>query len=181
MTDQDTLPWYRQFWPWFLIVLPGSAVVASLYTVSLAVRSGDSLVVSDDAGMDVVAERHRAAERRADALGIAANLEIDAASGAVTAVLSSHEPAPAPAALALLLSHPTMAARDATITLAAAIPDPSGRPAFAGHFVGVPSGRFYVVLTPAGDVADDWRLTGVWSGEPRLRLLPAGRASDEPD
>ena len=33
---EDTLPWYKQFWPWFIIVLLGSAVSASLYTVYLA-------------------------------------------------------------------------------------------------------------------------------------------------
>ena len=59
MTDLDTKPWYRQFWPWFIIALPASAVVASLYTVSLAVRTTDSLVVTSDDGMDVVASRHR--------------------------------------------------------------------------------------------------------------------------
>ena len=61
MTDLDTKPWYRQFWPWFIIALPASAVVASLYTVSLAVRTTDSLVVTSEDGMDVVASRHLAA------------------------------------------------------------------------------------------------------------------------
>ncbi len=28
-------PWYKQFWPWFLIALPASVVVASLITVTL--------------------------------------------------------------------------------------------------------------------------------------------------
>ena len=37
MTDTpDTQPWYKYFWPWFIIVLLGSAVSASLYTVYLA-------------------------------------------------------------------------------------------------------------------------------------------------
>jgi hypothetical protein len=37
MTDErDTQPWYKYFWPWFIIVLLGSAVSASLYTVYLA-------------------------------------------------------------------------------------------------------------------------------------------------
>ena len=26
MTDRENLPWYRHFWPWFIIVLLGSAV-----------------------------------------------------------------------------------------------------------------------------------------------------------
>ena len=33
----DDSPWYRQFWPWFVIALPASAVMASLVTVWIAV------------------------------------------------------------------------------------------------------------------------------------------------
>ena len=83
MTEQDVKPWYRQFWPWFIICLPASAVVASLYTVSLAVRTTDSLVIASEDGMDVVTERHLAAEALARELGITARLDVDAASGAI--------------------------------------------------------------------------------------------------
>lgn len=41
-------PWYRQFWPWFIIALPASAVIASFFTLWLAVSNPDQLVVSDD-------------------------------------------------------------------------------------------------------------------------------------
>lgn len=41
------LPWYRQFWPWFLILLPGTAVIASLYTLIIANQYADDLVVDD--------------------------------------------------------------------------------------------------------------------------------------
>ncbi|MEQ8516343.1 MAG: FixH family protein, partial [Chromatocurvus sp.] len=40
-------PWYRQFWPWFLIVLPGTVVVASIATLIIAVRGSDDLVVDE--------------------------------------------------------------------------------------------------------------------------------------
>ncbi|MBM7454666.1 hypothetical protein HNR62_000495 [Oceanisphaera litoralis] len=40
-------PWYQQFWPWFLIVLPLCAVAASLYTFHLASSGADSMVVDD--------------------------------------------------------------------------------------------------------------------------------------
>ena len=55
---EDLQPWYRQFWPWFLIALPGCAVVASLYTLNLAMQTTDSLVVESNLGMDVVAAQH---------------------------------------------------------------------------------------------------------------------------
>ncbi|MFT7320700.1 FixH family protein, partial [Congregibacter sp.] len=31
-------PWYQQFWPWFLIALPGSVVIAGLSTLYIANR-----------------------------------------------------------------------------------------------------------------------------------------------
>ncbi|WP_283130719.1 FixH family protein [Enterovibrio norvegicus] len=40
-------PWYKQFWPWFLIALPGSVVVASFFTVSLLTENKVSLVSED--------------------------------------------------------------------------------------------------------------------------------------
>ena len=45
----DTLPWYRQFWPWFIIALPATAVVASLATVWIAVVAAPDRV--DGAGL----------------------------------------------------------------------------------------------------------------------------------
>jgi len=41
-------PWYRQFWPWFIIALPASAVIASLITFYLAVSRPDYLVVEGE-------------------------------------------------------------------------------------------------------------------------------------
>ena len=41
-------PWYRQFWPWFIIALPASAVVASFFTLWLAISRPDYIVVDDD-------------------------------------------------------------------------------------------------------------------------------------
>lgn len=44
MNDDDIQPWYRHFWPWFIIVLLGSAVSASLYTVYLAVSTAEPVL-----------------------------------------------------------------------------------------------------------------------------------------
>ena len=40
-------PWYLQFWPWFIIFFPASAVVAGIITVIIAFENADSLVVDD--------------------------------------------------------------------------------------------------------------------------------------
>jgi len=44
MSDEEIQPWYRHFWPWFIIVLLGSAVTASLYTVYLAVSTAEPVL-----------------------------------------------------------------------------------------------------------------------------------------
>ena len=174
MDDLDTKPWYRQFWPWFIIALPASAVIASLYTVSLAVRTTDSLVVSSEDGMDVVASRHLAAERFAAQHGLEASISIDLQSGAVRARLTAAMAPEWPKTLQLLFSHPAFAARDRVVTLTAAMPDEDGSPVWSGHLVDVPDGRWYIVLADG----DTWRLSGSWSGAAVLRLEPAGATDD---
>jgi len=41
-------PWYRQFWPWFIIALPASAVAAGLLTLWIAMSNPDHLVIDED-------------------------------------------------------------------------------------------------------------------------------------
>jgi hypothetical protein len=48
MAPEQLIPWYRQFWPWFIIALPASAVIASFISLWLAVSNPDQLVVTDD-------------------------------------------------------------------------------------------------------------------------------------
>ena len=48
LTPVELLPWYRQFWPWFIIALPASVVIASFVTLWLAISNPDHLVVDDD-------------------------------------------------------------------------------------------------------------------------------------
>lgn len=176
---EDTEPWYRQFWPWFIIALPASAVVASLYTVSLALRSQDSLVTAAPDGMDVIAERHRQAEARAAELGLEAALFVDVDSGAIRLTIDGNEDVALPPAVELLFSHPTDVRRDRRATLSAAPPGEDGALTWAGFVTPVPEGRYYVVLTPPEDAARPWRLNGVWQGEGGARLMPASGAYDE--
>ena len=169
MQREDTQPWYRQFWPWFLILLPASAVVAGLYTLLLAVSTKDSLVIATDRSISAAKQRVTAAERRADDLDLAASIDINLQTGLISASLDSPVDYVAPDTLELEFSHPAFAERDQLLVLARALPDASGRPTWSGHFVAVPSGRWYVVLQSE----DEWRLNGVWTGESVLTLRPA--------
>jgi uncharacterized protein len=44
MQEISQIPWYRQFWPWFLIALPALALLAGAVTWSIAVRHADPIV-----------------------------------------------------------------------------------------------------------------------------------------
>ncbi len=44
---EDIEPWYKQFWPWFIMALPGSVVVACMVTIYIAIASSDGLVDDD--------------------------------------------------------------------------------------------------------------------------------------
>lgn len=39
--------WYKQFWPWFLIILPAAAVIASVATINIAFKFADQPVAGD--------------------------------------------------------------------------------------------------------------------------------------
>ena len=68
------LPWYKQFWPWFLILLPGTAVVATLYTVVIANQYADDLVVDDYYNEGLAINRQLERQNQAKALGLIAKL-----------------------------------------------------------------------------------------------------------
>lgn len=174
MQREDTQPWYRQFWPWFIIALPASAVVAGLYTVWIATQTSDSFVVNAEDGIQKVTERNDAAEQVANRLGLSAIVTIDSETGAASVTLNAPAGVEHPASLGLRLRHPTMASRDAEIELLRAMPDADGRPVWVGHFLAPPEGRRYLTLS-AGDA---WRMTANWSGESILTLKPAGQSTN---
>jgi hypothetical protein len=44
MSNPDPRPWYRQLWPWLLIIPPLGAVIGGFLTLYLAVTRPDTLV-----------------------------------------------------------------------------------------------------------------------------------------
>ncbi len=50
-SDQEA-PWYRQFWPWFIMALPATVVVAGFFTLYLAIVNSDYPVTEDDLKYD---------------------------------------------------------------------------------------------------------------------------------
>lgn len=73
-TIDDTKPWYVQFWPWFLITLLGSVVIASFMMLYIANRHADDLVVDEYYKTGLAINRELENRQRAEALGISAQL-----------------------------------------------------------------------------------------------------------
>lgn len=113
---EDTQPWYKQFWPWFLISLPLSVVIASLYTINLAIETNDGLVSDDYYKKGLGIHKDADSSARAKALGIVAELSYDGDTGAVGIELAKPLQGE-PAILTLTLAHPTLPNQDQTVQL----------------------------------------------------------------
>jgi len=47
MSTPTAKPWYRQLWPWLLIIPPAAAVIGGSFTLYLAITRPDALVRQD--------------------------------------------------------------------------------------------------------------------------------------
>lgn len=107
----DTKPWYRQFWPWFIIALPATAVIAGLTTLTIAIKNADDVVADNWYREGRAINRSLEAEQRARQYGIRAVVAMQPR-GDWTVRLQSDTPLPWPETLELMLRHPTQADKD---------------------------------------------------------------------
>lgn len=138
-------PWYRQRWPWFIMLGPAIVVVAGFVTLYIAWRTDDGLVADDYYKHGLAINQTLARTAKSAALDLAATVDIER-DGTVHARLSSNGALPPVVKLRLL--HPTRAGLDRTADLALG---PDGR--YAGHVAGSAPGRQLVIVE-----APDWRL-----------------------
>lgn len=157
-------PWYREFWVWFVIAFPLSAVIAGISTVVIAVNTSDSLVLDDFQKVGLVARRETALEREALRLNVSVNAAFDRMSGQVTVRLGGDSE---PEAITLGLFHATRRDMDRTAVLTR---DASGL--YRGNIGANVQGHWYVQIS---DVTGAWRLTDRLADE--QQLLSIGNAS----
>ena len=163
---EDTLPWYRQFWPWFLIALPGSVVIASIITITLAVKTSDSLVRDDYYKEGLAINRNLARERMAAELGVRIQLDYDAATQTLTASLND-APVGMLDELVLQLVHPTLNALDTEIRLSQTAD--ARYTGVAGHPLN--DIAWHLEIGPNGE---SWKISNRWNpvSQPSLELQP---------
>ncbi len=165
---KSVTPWYRQAWPWFLISLPATAVVAGLATAWIAVASDDGLVVDDyyKQGMAIQMTIDRA--REAARQGLSADLVFTAEF--VEVRLKSAQNAPLPNALFLTVSHPTRGGLDQAVSLV-------GRDGnYNAGLAALQPGHWNILLE---DESRQWRLNGAMylPTENQVRLEHSALAS----
>lgn len=151
LNAQPTNPWYKEFWPWMLLAVLGSSIIAGTTFLVLSITSYDGMVEDNyyKTGLainQVIAQDHRAAE-----LGMAARVRVDDMTGDVNVDLSGEA---RPQRLLLTLIFPTRDDRDQQLILTHVR---------GSHYVGqAPSHleyRWYLQLEP--DVqTPEWRLQG---------------------
>jgi hypothetical protein len=148
----DTEPWYRQFWPWLLIALPGTVVVASIVTLFIAINSADDIVADDYYKQGLAINRALAADERAQTLQLRAELAIDPATKTLSIAIRGQLPN-APRQLRATFVHPVEADADFTVFLQ---PDASSPQQYRAPLTQPLAGRWTVEVTDP--VAHDWRL-----------------------
>ncbi|WP_136247495.1 FixH family protein [Halomonas borealis] len=159
-------PWYKQFWPWFMIGLLGASVTFSLVYLALSIHYFDGTVADDYYKEGLAINQQIAKQERARDLGLSATLRADPATGDLVVDLAGEAH---PERLTLKLIFPTENHRDRRLTL---------EHLHAGRYVTMLEAplrhRRYLHLEPADTGEPAWRLTGEarFPAETAFTLVP---------
>lgn len=140
--------WYRQFWPWFLIILPLSAVTASIYSLVIAFSQQDPVLRDTWYHDGELANQFLVYDHNATKHQIRTHLEYDSRTGLVSAIVYSHQPLPNQ--IEMELEHPYQAQLDQSIQLLKV-----SNNKYEGKLSSDISGTYYVNLF---NVQQQWRL-----------------------
>ena len=145
----DSKPWYKQFWPWFLISIPAASVAAGMLMLTLAIKGQDPLV-RDDWYKDGMAINQRLDKRhRATEAGIKAYFSFNSSDNIITLRVTNLDPVK-DADLHLELVHPTMADRDIKTEL---FKTPNNQ--YFAKLNATPNGAYYTLLSSKDG---DWEI-----------------------
>lgn len=148
------LPWYRQSWPWLLLIMPAVAVCVSIVLMWLAMRSPDPLVQEQYyvAGQSINEMIH--AGHRAEALRLSGELRLDFSDGRVQIKLNNPRNIILSPALRLQLTHPTLPTLDQKLVVAMKSPG-----SYEGSLPITQAHRWNILLS---DPTNAWSLSADW-------------------
>jgi len=151
MSNRDTKEvtrWHKEPYAWLLILFPALAVIASFVTLRLAINSYDGLVTDDYYKKGLEINRVLERDKRAQALGIDADVRFDPFAHTFTARMRAIDVNALPPSLRLKLMHSTRAGFDRDLTIE--------RTTDGSYFAILPQlapGRWYAQIE-----TDDWRI-----------------------
>ena len=114
----DNTPWYKQFWPWFILILPASVVVAGIATVIIAFQNQDSLVNDDYYKEGLAINQKLQQQQQARQWQLSAQALINLNQQEITVDLDGNTQAVYSAALVVDFIHPVNSKLDFQLTLA---------------------------------------------------------------
>lgn len=152
MMRTDSMPWYREPWPWLLMAGPATVIVAGVITTWIAVKSSDGLVSDDYYKQGLAINQTLQREAVAAQNGYRAEAVFGEGGRRIELSLEARAGAALPEALQMRVIHPTRAGRDGLVMLRKA---GDGRYAGAGPLLS--EGRWLLVLE---DRQATWRLDG---------------------
>lgn len=112
--NQTPPPWYKQFWPWFLITVPIVTVFVGATLITLAVQTQDTLVKDDYYKEGKAINANLSKDQKAKDLNISTMLTVTDSQVALN--FTSGEPEDG-AALTLEFFHSTLSNKDFSLQL----------------------------------------------------------------
>lgn len=143
-------PWFKQFWPWFLIAVPLSSFIVGFVVIRFATNTTDSLVVDDYYKEGRAINANLDKEEHARYLNITSDLTIK--DGAIAVKFHSGIPQDGNA-LKLSFYHVTLQDKDISLLLSR---DASG--IYRGFVDDSLAGKWRVTLTPHDE---QWKIQNV--------------------
>ena len=144
-------PWWKQRWPWLLMLGPAVVVAGGVFTGWLAFSHQDALVVGDYYKQGKAINQDLRRDQVAAAMGLSVALGYDAATGVLSGRVNRLDTGP----LLLHLSHATLPEKDLKMVLK---PDANG--VFRVEMPMLERSRWLVLVE---SMRRDWRLAGSWT------------------
>lgn len=151
--DSRQAPWYKQRWPWLLMIGPAWVVVGAVIMITLALRTPDALVVDDYYKRGKAINQDLSRDRAAAAMQMQFEAAYKPAEGRITGVLTAAGK-PVPGTVLIQLVHSTQPEKDLKLE---AQSGSDGR--FSVALAMLERARWQVIVE--GE-RRDWRLSGQW-------------------
>ena len=159
---ESARPWYKEFWPWFVMLFPASAVIGGIVTYQLAAQNIDGVVEDDYYKQGMAINRTLDRDAAAASINLAGTLSMV---GGDASLLLTGDVKQWPERVRLRILHPTRAGMDQIVMLTS-----RGGGRYAAR-CGISGAAKWNLLLE--DEQKNWRLAGhIEAGRTEAALTP---------